>query len=289
LYQVEVGRYASLDLAEITWPHWVVSFIQQGRVETATRGVRSRAGDGDAMIHPPHLPFSERANGPGTHLYFVFDTRVPPHLDLLRLHPVSPVVRVPSPADYAGTFDRLLDAWAAPASPARDLRAFALAADLLAAVLDGWQAAGRPPRPAALQTPEDRFADIVGFMAEHLDRRLTRDDLAGRVCLHPGYFDRAFRAAYGLAPMQMLRDLRLRRARQLLESTDDTLDSIAHTCGLGDAAAFSRAFRARYGAASAKCETDAAGRSLSPAFGGVGLGELGEDGLLFSSSPILGG
>jgi len=249
LYQVEVGRYASLDLAEITWPHWVVSFIQQGRVETATRGVRSRAGDGDAMIHPPHLPFSERANGPGTHLYFVFDTRVPPHLDLLRLHPVSPVVRVPSPADYAGTFDRLLDAWATPASPARDLRAFALAADLLAAVLDGWQAAGRPPRPAALQTPEDRFADIVGFMAEHLDRRLTRDDLAGRVCLHPGYFDRAFRAAYGLAPMQMLRDLRLRRARQLLESTDDTLDSIAHTCGLGDAAAFSRAFRARYGAA----------------------------------------
>jgi AraC-like DNA-binding protein len=236
LYQVEVGRYAFLELADVTWPHWVVSFVQQGRIETTTRG----AADGDAMIHPPHLLFSEQAEGPGTHLYFVFDARVPPHLDLLRLHPVSPVVRIPSPAGYADTFDRLLDAWSAPASPMRDLHAFALASDLLAAVLDGWQAAGRPPRPAAWQTPEDRFADVVGFMAEHLDRRLTRDDLAGRACLHPGYFDRAFRAAYGLAPMQMLRDLRLRRARQLLEGTDDTLDSIAHACGLG-AAAFSRA------------------------------------------------
>lgn len=249
LYQVEVGRYASLALADITWPHWVVSFVQQGQVETVTRGARSWATDGDAMIHPPHLPFSERADGPGTHLYFVFDAHIPPHLDLLRLHPVSPVVRVPSPADYADTFGRLLGAWAAPASPARDLRAFALATDLLAAILDGWEAMGAPSRPAALQTPEDRFADVVGFMAEHLDRRLTRDDLAGHVCLHPGYFDRAFRAAYGLAPMQMLRDLRLRRARHLLESTDDTLDAIAHTCGLGDAAAFSRAFRARYGSA----------------------------------------
>ncbi len=249
LYQVAVGRYASLSLADITWPHWVVSFVRQGRVETATRGERNWAVDGDAMIHPPHLSFSERADGAGTHLYFVFDAHVPPHLDLLRLHPVSAVVRIPSPDDYTDTFGRLLNTWAAPASPARDLHAYALTADLLAAVLDGWQAADRPPRPAALQTPEDRFADVVAFMAEHLDRRLTRDDLAGRVCLHPGYFDRAFRAAYGQAPMQMLRDLRLRRARQLLESTDDTLDSIAHACGLGDAAAFSRAFRARFGAA----------------------------------------
>ena len=249
LYQVEVGRYTSLDLTGITWPHWVVSFVRQGRVETTTRGARDWAADGDAMIHPPHLPFSERAAGPGTHLYVVFNARIPPHLDLLRLHPVAPVVRVPSPAGYAETFGRLLDVWAAPASPARDLRAFALATELLAAILDGWQAMGCPPRPTAWQAPEDRFADVVGFMADHLGRRLTRDDLAGRVCLHPGYFDRAFRAAYGLAPMQMLRDLRLRRARQLLETTDDTLDAVAHACGLGDAAAFSRAFRARYGSA----------------------------------------
>lgn len=249
LHQVEVGRYMSLDLADVTWPHWVISFVQSGSVETTTRGVLQRAGDGDAMVHPPRLPFSERAAGPGLHLYIVFDARIPPHLDLLRLHAVSPIVRIPAPAEYAETFGRLRDAWAAPATPARDLRAFAQASELLASVLDGWQAMGRPPRPAALLAPEDRFADVVGFMAEHLDRRLTRDDLAGRVCLHPGYFDRAFRAAYGQAPMQMLRDLRLRRAQQLLEATDDTLDAIAQACGLGDAAAFSRAFRARYGAA----------------------------------------
>ena len=134
----------------------------------------------------------------------------------------------------------------------RDLRVFTLATELLAQILQSWAAQGSPPRPRALQTAEDRFADVVNYMASHLDRKLTRDDLASRVFLHPGYLDRVFRAAYGVAPMQMLRDLRLRRAKELLESTDDTLDTIAHACGLGDAAAFSRAFRARYGTAPGK-------------------------------------
>ena len=246
LYQVEVGRYTSLRLLDNVMPHWIISFVQQGQVETATRGERNCARAGDAMIHPPHLPFSECADGPGKHLYFTFDAQAPPNLDLLRLHPVSLVIRLISPDEYAETFQRLETAWAAPASPVRDLRVFTGATELLTHVLDGWKAAGSPPRPPALQTSEDRFVDVVTFMTEHLDRKLTRDDLAGRVCLHPGYFDRVFRAAYGLAPMQMLRDLRLRRAQQLLESTEDTLDTIACACGLGDAAAFSRAFRARY-------------------------------------------
>jgi AraC-like DNA-binding protein len=249
LYQVETGRYAALDLRDEVFAHWIVSFVQRGRVQTATAGQTAWAGDGDVMVHPPHLPFSERADGPGTHLYLLLDVQAPPGLDLLRLHPVPAVVRLADPDGYARTFARLADAWAAPASPARDLCAFGLAAALMAQVLDGWQAAGRPPRPAALQTPADRFAEVVTFMAAHLDRKLTRDDLAGRVHLHPGYFDRVFRAAHGVAPMRMLRDLRLQRARQLLESTDDTLEAVAAACGMGDAAAFSRAFKAHFGVA----------------------------------------
>ena len=249
LYEVEAARYSSLGLEDVSRPHWIVSVVQAGQVETRTREVRNSVTVGDAMIHPPNMPFSELAVGPGTHLYFAFNMQVPPNLDLLRLHAVSPVVRLLSLDDYARTFALLLAAWAAPQSPVRDLRVFALTTELLAQVLQSWEYLGSPPRPAALQTTEDRFADVVNFMVGHLDRKLARDDLANRVCLHPGYFDRVFRASYGVAPLQMLRDLRLRRAKEMLESTDDTLASIAHACGLGDAAAFSRAFRARYGAA----------------------------------------
>ena len=247
LFHVEEGRYSSLQIQDETYPHWLISFIRQGRVETETRGVRCPASEGDVMIHPPRLPFSERAAGPGLHQYFVFDLQVPPGLDLFRLHPVAPVVRLADPDDYTRTFDRLAVAWSEPPSPLRDLSAFTLAAHLVAAVLQSWQATGSPPRPDALRTPEDRFADVVTYMADRLDRKLTRDELARRVFLHPNSFDRAFRTAYGVPPLRMLRGLRLRRARALLESTDDTLETISAACGLGDAAALSRAFKAEYG------------------------------------------
>ena len=114
-------------------------------------------------------------------------------------------------------------------------------------MVDDWRAAGAVPRPPSLETPADRFAGLVHFMTEHLSERIGRDDLAARACLHPGSLNRAFRLAYGVPPMRLLRDLRLTRARQLLETTDDTLDVVAARCGFEDAAYFSRAFHARYG------------------------------------------
>jgi transcriptional regulator GlxA family with amidase domain len=96
-------------------------------------------------------------------------------------------------------------------------------------------------------TSQDRFVDVIRYMLAHLGDKLTRDDLASLVHLHPGYFDRIFHNVYGTSPMQMLRNLRLSRARQLLETTDAPLSAIALSCGLSDAGYFNRVFRQCYG------------------------------------------
>jgi transcriptional regulator GlxA family with amidase domain len=44
----------------------------------------------------------------------------------------------------------------------------------------------------------------------------------------------------------MLRDMRLRRAKKLLESTSDTLTLIAEACGFNDTAYFSHQFTKHY-------------------------------------------
>ena len=246
---VETAGYRSLAIAGMARPHWIASHVLSGEVETATAGETARARAGDVMVHPPDLAFSERAAGPGVHQWFQFELwSADPHVELLRRHPVPLVVRPPSADAYAEAFRRLADAWEDAPSPVRDLRVAAAAVELVAQILDGWRRAGSPPRPDSLRTARDRFGEVLAFMAARLGERLTRDDLARRVHLHPGYFDRAFRAAHGTSPMRMLRDLRLRRAQQLLETTDDTLDAIARACGLNDAAYLGRVFRERFGA-----------------------------------------
>lgn len=129
-------------------PDWIVNVVQLGQAETVTHGDRRMVGAGDAMIHPPNLPFSELADGPGVHLYIAFQMQMFPNLDLLRLHPVAPVVRLLSLDNYARTFAELQAVWTAPVSPVRDLRVFTRTTELLAQILQSWEAMGRPPRQA---------------------------------------------------------------------------------------------------------------------------------------------
>jgi AraC-like DNA-binding protein len=227
-------------------PDWVVSHVAKGCVETRTDDHVAVAHGGAVMVHPPNIPFKERSDEPGTHQWFAFQARIWPQIDLLSRYPVPFVVPLYS-HDYTYRFTELLRAWESADSPSRDIRCSALALELLSIVLESWAVMGSPPRGAAIENASERFDTVLRYMDEQLHRKITRDELAKLVHLHPGYFDRVFRAHYGMAPMQMLRALRLRRAQELLESTSETLQNIALGCGFSDAVHFSHVFRARVG------------------------------------------
>jgi AraC-like DNA-binding protein len=246
VHDVEVVRYPAVAEA-LERPDWVISHVVEGCVETETRGTRAEARSGQVMVHPARLPFSERSAGPGVHEWIGFDAVVAPSVELFRLHPVPLVVTLVDPAEFSRSFHELRRTWVSPPDGARPVRVVGLALQLCAMVLEGWERAGRPARAAHLHGPSDRFDVLIRHMEDHMAERITRDDLARLVHLHPGSLDRAFAAACGMSPLQMLREMRLRRARAMVEGGDDPFERVAATCGFGDAAHFSRAFRARYG------------------------------------------
>ncbi len=247
LYVAQTAAYARLNIADMTRPHWILSHVREGCVTTTTRGIVSTARAGDVMLHVPGLAFSETATAPGTHQWMAFDANVEAGQELFRLYALGPVTRLRDAGAYAERFSLLEQTCALPASAGQELRVLSLTLELFAQVLEGWQDVGCPPRPIPLQTAPDRFQATLAYMEAHLHTRLTRDDLACHAHLHPGSFDRAWRAAYGTSPLALLRDLRLARARLLLERTDDTLDAIAQQCGLGEATHLGRVFRAHVG------------------------------------------
>ena len=242
VYQVARTSYRTLR-AEIEHGHWAISFVRDGSVETLTRGARSRAECGTVMVHPPALPYAEYAETPGTHEWIVFECDVRPGLALFQLYPAAPTVALAEPTAFSALFDLLLHAWEGHPSALRDARVSALTLQILAVILEDWQGAGSPPRPPALMTAQDRFSGLIVYLSQHLDRKLGRDDIAAFAHLQPNHLDRVFRRAYGVSPMQMLRDLRLQRARHLLESSDQTVAAVAALCGFEEAGYFTRVFR----------------------------------------------
>ena len=63
--------------------------------------------------------------------------------------------------------------------------------------------------------------------------KITLSDLANHANVSVRTLNRRFRAETGLSPLQWLLQLRVDRARELLETTDLPLALIAHRCGIG--------------------------------------------------------
>ncbi len=92
-----------------------------------------------------------------------------------------------------------------------------------------------------LQTPvpaprDGSLADVLAWMAAHLDRELSVEALAERAVMSPRNFARRFRAETGTTPFHWLTGQRVLLAQRLLEETDETLDVVAERCGFGTAA-----------------------------------------------------
>jgi AraC family transcriptional activator FtrA len=75
----------------------------------------------------------------------------------------------------------------------------------------------------------------LDWAREHLELPLTVEELARQAMMSPRTYARRFRETTGTTPLQWLCAERVRRAQDLLENTDDTIERIATLCGFGSA------------------------------------------------------
>jgi AraC family transcriptional regulator, transcriptional activator FtrA len=97
-------------------------------------------------------------------------------------------------------------------------------------------------QPIAVRT-NDRIASVADWMAGNLSEAITIETLADRAAMSVRTFTRRFRAATGTAPIEWLIRLRVRRAQDLLETTDAPIDHIAHQAGFGASETLRHHFR----------------------------------------------
>ncbi|WP_405587335.1 GlxA family transcriptional regulator [Streptomyces sp. NBC_01190] len=82
----------------------------------------------------------------------------------------------------------------------------------------------------------DTVIGVLSWMERHLDRELTVEELAARAHMSPRTFARRFQQETGTTPYRWLLGQRVLLARELLEGTDSTVDTIAVRAGFGNAA-----------------------------------------------------
>lgn len=88
---------------------------------------------------------------------------------------------------------------------------------------------------------------VQNWLDEHFGEALLIDELACRFGFGVRNFKRRFKEATGYTPIAYLQTLRLEQAKQLLETTQMSLDSITYKVGYEDSNSFRRLFLKRVG------------------------------------------
>jgi AraC family transcriptional regulator len=105
--------------------------------------------------------------------------------------------------------------------------------------------------PAGLEGPNKiavgRLRRVLDHMHAHLDEALSLAELARLSGLSPSQFARGFRETVGRAPHRYPSDLRIERARELLENTEKSVTDIGPVCGFAQPSHFATTFRKRVG------------------------------------------
>ncbi len=96
-------------------------------------------------------------------------------------------------------------------------------------------------------TDQIRIKQMIGFIQEHFQEKLTLDDIAAQANISRNSCLSCFKRVLGMSPMEYVIGQRLERALHLLDSAELSVAEISDFCGFGDPSYFGKAFRKRTG------------------------------------------
>jgi len=219
-------------------PQAIVIVCVEGAGWCRTSSVRSEVTAGRALVIPAGTPheYGAAADRPWTIWWLhVGGDDVAELIGAL----TGPVVPVGDVYHAVSLIDEVLTRMERDDS-VRSRQAAAGAAWHLLALLAAGQTGTPTGRGDAIQQAQQ-------YLREHLGARTSVAELAALARLSPSHFAALFRRATGMGVLQYQTRLRMSRARELLDTTDQAIAEISRALGYADPFYFSRQFRSVHG------------------------------------------
>ncbi|NLE36114.1 MAG: response regulator [Bacteroidales bacterium] len=105
------------------------------------------------------------------------------------------------------------------------------------------------PSEPVIESYDDRLMkNLMEVMEENIDNSaLTVDELVSKMGIGRSVFFKKLKSLTGLAPVEFIREVRVKRAAQLIESGEYTISQVTYMVGCNDPRYFSRIFKQRFG------------------------------------------
>ena len=96
----------------------------------------------------------------------------------------------------------------------------------------------------ASHKPDDSsvVSAAIHYMTEHIERKLSLQDMANYTGYSPSHFSALFRQQTGHSPLNYFNQLKIQRACEMLTTTDIKINQLCYKVGIDDSYYFSRLF-----------------------------------------------
>lgn len=105
-----------------------------------------------------------------------------------------------------------------------------------------------PSKPQIMPYDELFIKQLMAFMEKNIDNNtLTVDDFVIEFSMSRAVFFKKIKSLLGLSPVDFIRNIRIKRAVQLIDSGIDSLSDVAYQCGFNDPNYFAKCFKKQMG------------------------------------------
>lgn len=105
-----------------------------------------------------------------------------------------------------------------------------------------------PSEPMVESYDDKLMKSVMEVMEQNIDNSdLTVDELVSKIGIGRSVFFKKLKSLTGLAPIEFIREVRVKRAAQLIESGEYTISQVTYMVGCNDPRYFSRIFKQRFG------------------------------------------
>jgi len=204
-------------------------------------GQRHPMQAGDLLVVPPEAPHIYGANQrqPWTISWVhAAGSNVALYLTELGISVEHPVIYLGDDPQLLGLFEELVEVLEHGYTPANLFYASQTLAHLIGVII--WHRHGQW-REAP--NPQQKIAQSIAFMKQHLAQRLRVANLAALTNLSLSHYNAVFKRHTGYAPVDYFIRLRMHQACQLLDTTQLSVKEIGAILGYEDPFYFSRLFK----------------------------------------------
>jgi AraC family transcriptional regulator len=136
-----------------------------------------------------------------------------------------------------------------PEHPTQTLFVNATAVAMTAHLLRSYDIRGGQSASRQAGLAGNALNSVISYIEDNVHRRIPLDELAGVAGVSRYHFARVFKISTSLSPMAYVERTRIRRAQEMIRTTNFSLSQIAQRLGFSDQAHFGRRFKAQFGSA----------------------------------------